>query len=158
MAFTNEELDNLLKEDNSIDEEQNQPRSLSPELENSRQALLEKIKKAQASLKIVEDSLPKLTPNQQREMEKRLDNLQTLLFEGKMSLTVKQADGYQVNSEEQNLEIIREAAMLDAARVHSQKYANGETNGMDFGSFSDISKQMSFDNGIIDETSSHIRK
>lgn len=158
MALTNEELLNLLEKDNELNEEQNHTKPLNPELEKSRQSLLEKIKRAQASLKVVEDISTKLTPNQQKEMERRLDNLQTLLFEGKMSLTVKQADGYQVNPEERNLEIIRESAMLDSARVHSQKYVEGETNGMDFGNFSDISKQVNFDNNIIDETSSHIRK
>lgn len=158
MALTNEELLNLLENDNELNEEQNHTKPLNPELEKSRQSLLEKIKRAQASLKVVEDISTKLTPDQQKEMERRLDNLQTLLFEGKMSLTVKQADGYQVNSEERNLEIIRESAMLDSARVHSQKYAEGETHGMDFGDFSDISKQVNFDNSIIDETSSHIRK
>lgn len=158
MALTNEELLNLLENDNELNEEQNHTKPLNPELEKSRQSLLEKIKRAQASLKVVEDISTKLTPDQQKEMERRLDNLQTLLFEGKMSLTVKQAAGYQVNPEERNLEIIRESAMLDSARVHSQKYVEGETNGMDFGDFSDISKQVNFDNSIIDETSSHIRK
>lgn len=159
MALTNEELLNLLEDDsNELNEKQEHSKALNPELEKSRQILLEKIKRAQASLKVVEDISTKLTSDQQKEMERRLDNLQTLLFEGKMSLTVKQAEGYQVNQEERNLEIMREAAMLDSARVHSQKYVEGETNGMDFGSFSNISKQMNFDNSIIEEASSHIRK
>ena len=158
IALTNEELLNLLENDNELNEEQNHTKPLNPELEKSRQSLLEKIKRAQASLKVAEDISTKLTPDQQKEMERRLDNLQTLLFEGKMSLTVKQAAGYQVNPEERNLEILRKSAMLDSARVRSQKYAEGETNGMDFGDFSDISKQVNFDNSIIDKTSSHIRK
>lgn len=159
MALTNEELLNLLEDDsNELNGIPEPTKTLNPELEKSRQILLEKIKRVQASLKVVEDISTKLTPEQQKEMERRLDNLQTLLFEGKMSLTVKQTDGYQVNLEEKNLEIMREAAMLDSARVQSQKYVEGETNGMDFGSFSDISKRMNFDNSIIEETSSHIRR
>ena len=146
MALTNEELLNLLENDNELNEEQNHTKPLNPELEKLRQSLLEKIKRAQASLKVVEDISTKLTPDQQKEMERRLDNLQTLLFEGKMALTVKQAAGYQVNPEERNLEIIRESAMLDSDRAYS--YAERET----------ISKQVNFDNSIIDETSSHIRK
>ena len=53
--ITNEELLNLLEKDNELNEEQNHTKPLNPELEKSRQSLLEKIKRAQASLKVVED-------------------------------------------------------------------------------------------------------
>lgn len=155
----NDLLDTLLVEDEEEVEVEKTP-TLTPELEEKRQDLLQKIQLAQSSLKLTDKQLEKaketnLTPQQQRQLEMKLDTLQAVLFGGQMAMKSRESQGETINPEERHIEIMKEA--VDFKRGFDQEHLWEDSQYLT----DDYAKKSASINSDIEtsnDLASHIRK
>lgn len=151
----------LLIDDTELEEvAETKTNMLSPELEQQRQHLLQKIQLAQSSLRLTDKELEKtknsnLTPQQQRELEVKLDTLQAVLFGGQMAVKVRESQGETINPEERNVEVMK--AAVDFKRGFDQEHLWEDNQYVT----DDHVKKVNSINSDIEtsnDLSSHIRK
>lgn len=159
MAFTNEDIDKLLMDDDEI-EEKNEKVKLNSELESKKNSLLEKIQLAQEKLALNDRDLEELkhmtlTPQQQKEQEKRLDNLLFLFDYGRAKVMGRENAGEIITDEKRNLEVMKEALDYRAGKLQEHMW---EDNQYITDSYMNAQKEMSNAQQDSENISSHLKR
>ncbi len=159
----NEDINNTLINTNGEIKEIVQPQQKSVSTsEIDKQKLLLKIQKAQIALADTNSELEEskrgidtLSENERRKLEQRLEDLQVLVHFGSAKVLTREKEGEQINPEERNLEVLKEAVDYKAGKVREQRwtedqYITPKLQQMD--EFLEKSRDT------INEIDSHIRK
>ena len=159
----NEDINNTLINTNGEIKEIVQPQQKSVSTsEIDKQKLLLKIQKAQIALADTNSELEEskrgidtLSENERRKLEQRLEDLQVLVHFGSAKVLTREKEGEQINPEERNLEVLKEAVDYKAGKVREQRWTEDQYITP---KLQQMDEFLGKSRDTINEIDSHIRK
>ena len=162
MALSNEDLDRLLdeSENHSLEKVTAAEKKASPELEQEKIHLLEKIKSVQNRLRVADRELEDtkrrpLTAEQQKEIDRKLEVLQMALMYGESRVRERETSGKVINPEERQIEQMKEAVDYQAGKLQGHMWESNQYITDEY-----MNRQNALGNlqGMSEDLEKHIRK
>jgi len=162
----NENNDNVFLDNNELLDLKNfqgeQSKTQTTNVENDRHALLQKLQAAKIEISNIESELEKgkrknkeLDPYEKRQLERRLENLNAMLHFAGIQVSQREKSGEQVNPEERDIQVLKEAVERSGAEFSKDKWTVSQYENS---KLQQINEYQASCKDAAAELDSHIRK